>query len=243
MIHPIQMNRLLYISIAFLLCSCNGNKTATNEAQEARQDSIRNDDVRKADAVTDSLALIAWGDTRFGMTKQEVMASKAFSGNGKEKVNETGWDSYKMGYEKTFEFERQNGLRELMYIKANFKENELYEVTLESLERDASHLNDMIHDCYTIIGRFSERYNKPLNIKEGVTILDLDDNPNITVAHFVIGDKGITVNLQRNNSEYKYNVSIANFSFPKKKREPTKQEIEQQRKSDELRNDVRENSF
>ena len=237
------MKQLLYISIAFLLCSCNGNKTATNEAQKEQQDSIRDDEVRKAYAVTDSLALIAWGDTRFGMTKQEVMASKAFSGNGNEKVNEAGWDSYKMGYEKTFEFERQNGMRELMYIKANFKENELYEVTLESLERDASHLDDMIHDCYTLIGKFTERYNKPLSIKEEVTILDLIDNPYITVAHFVIGDKGIMVNLQRNDSEYKYNVSISNFSFPKKKREPTKQEMEQQRKSDELRNDVRENSF
>lgn len=237
------MKQLLYISIAFLLCSCNGNKTATNEAQKEQQDSIRDDEVRKAYAVTDSLALIAWGDTRFGMTKQEVMASKAFSGNGNEKVNEAGWDSYKMGYEKTFEFERQNGMREPMYIKANFKENELYEVTLESLEQDASHLNDLIHDCYTLIGKFTERYNKPLSIKEEVTILDLNDNPYITVAQFVIGDKGIMVNLQRNDSEYKYNVSIANFSFPKKKREPTKQEVEQQRKSDELRNDVRENSF
>lgn len=236
------MRNILFYAIIIFMASCSGNSKKEVSNKE-KVDSLRRDSIAKAKAITDSLELIAWGDTKFGMTKQEVMESKAFGGGQKENVNEKGWDSYSMNQEKRFIFEQQNGLRELMYITAHFEENELFKVTLKSLERDASHLDDITHDCYTIIEQFAKRYKNPMKLKEGVSILDLNENPKLMIAQFVIGKKGIMVNLYRNEHEYNYEIDIFNFSFPKKKHEPTKEEIEQQKKADELRNEVRDNSF
>ena len=250
------MKKLLYISIVLVFCSCNGKQV--DKEQKARQDSIlkaqqdsiqkaRRDRIQKEIAMQDSLALIAWGDTRFGMTKQEVMASKAFRGGDKEKVNTTEWDSYAMPFDKRLEFERQNGLRELSKIVANFRENELYEVRLESLCESAVHLNDLTHDCYTLIEKFTKRYGAPNSLKKEVTISDLEDEREINLSDFSIGYnsfKHITVYLCRNyDYEYYYYVSIINFDFPKKKHVPTKEEIEASKKEWELQQEVKNNSF
>lgn len=78
-----------------LICSCGGSKKkdmSIEADEELRQLAERREKAYaeekegklKALGGVDSLALIAWGDTRFGMTKQEVMASKAFKGEKKK---------------------------------------------------------------------------------------------------------------------------------------------------------------
>lgn len=233
------------LCLVVVLASCGGatNNAAKDAEHKAYLDSIRRDSISKMQAIEDSLALIAWGDTRFGMSKQEVMESKAFGGSQKESVSESGWDSFRMNSEKRFEFERQNGLRELMYITAHFEENELFKVSLESLERNASYLDDMIHDCNVLIDRLAKRYGEPYKRMEDVSIIDLNENPTLNVASFSIGRKSIYVTLLRKEHTYKYEVGIVNFSFPKKKHKPTKEETERMNQEDALRNEVRENSF
>lgn len=236
------MRSILFLAIAIFMASCGGN-TKKAVAKDEKADSLRRDSISKEEALEDSLEMVAWGDTRFGMTKQEVMESKAFGGGQKETVSKTDQDSYQMHRDKLFMFEEQNGLRKLGKITAHFRENELYLVVLQSFEEDAFSLDDMIHDCYAIIEQFTKRYRKPYALKENVSILDLIERPRLSIAKFVIGEKAIIVNILRKDHEYKYEIEISNYSFPKKKHKPTKEEIEWMEKQDRLRSEVRDNSF
>ena len=237
------MKNILLFMVACAMVSCVGAVKKESVALE-KVDSLRKDSLAKVQAIEDSLALIAWGDTRFGMTKQEVMASKAFGGD-KENVRKTGFDEYEMHFDKRFEFSQQNGLRELMDVRACFEENELNCVRLTSLERDASYLDDMIHDCYVFVEKFSKRYGEPYKLKEDVSILDFDEEPNLMVAEFLVGSKGISIILSQDKDEheYKYEISITNYTFPRKKHKPTKEEIQSMKEADKLRKEVKENSF
>lgn len=238
----------------FLLCltsliilSCSNNKANDTTRDKAIADSINQDSINRSEAIEDSLSLIAWGDTRFGMTKQEVMKSKAFSGD-KESVSETGYDSYSMPFEKLFEFERQNGLKQLCSIEAQFSENELHRIEIKSYTKDAAYLDDMINDCNVFISQFSQKYGAPSSKYEGeLHSYDFEGSSDTkNLAIYTIGskgDKGIIIKIHESDFEYTYTIEIFNADFPKKRHVDTKEEIEQQKKENKLQQDVSQNSF
>lgn len=241
----------------FLLSSCgSGNNADVSSRQRELVDSLRKDSIMKAhvaDSIKnvrkDSLAMIAWGDTRFGMSKQEVMKSKAFSGGRKERVNSTGYDSYSMNYETRYEFSKQNGLKELNSIVAEFSENELYKIQMKSFERAADRLDYMIEDCNKLIRQFALRYGSPWKKKDDVSILSFEDSRDekILIAHIVVSghvySKSIAVELYAKDYRYHYEITIANYDFHKRNYEPTKEELEQKRREDELSKNIKEYSF
>ena len=141
----------------FSLSSCGLKERGQANARErARLDSLKNDSVKKAKVLVDSLALVAWGDTKFGMSKQEVIASKAFNGE-KETVSEKGEDTYVMDYDKEVELQRLYNLNKKPVVRAYFKENELYCVTLESVHYYASDVMDLANDCGIITKEFMKK--------------------------------------------------------------------------------------
>lgn len=222
--------------------SCNIKERGQQKAQErARIDSLRNDSIIKANALNDSLAEIAWGDVKFGMTKQEVMASKAFGGD-KTKVKETGSDYYDMPYNKCSDIRNLYKLSSHPSITASFKENELYQIWIESYNKYASELEDLANDCGIYVVEFMKKYGEPDYLNKNVSIIDFK-NHQFKIATFTIGSKEIWVGLKEKDSEYKYVVIISNSSYPKKKHVPTEQELKEQKEKEAKEKEVRENSF
>ena len=233
-----------------LICSCGGSKKKDIEVdEELRQLAERKEKAYaeekegklKALGGVDSLALIAWGDTRFGMTKQEVMASKAFKGE-KEKVSETGDDNYSMDYNKTIELEKLYGLNKKPNIAAYFKENELYLITIESWKYSANYIEDLANDCGIFAKEFMKKYGEPDYLRTTASILDFS-NHQLNIAIFNIGEKKIWIGLMEDDSEYQYYISIKNKEFPKKKHIPTEQELKEMKAKEEKNRELKENSF
>lgn len=248
------MKYLLYsiICMTFLLISSCGSKKkdlSIEADEELRQLAERKENAfneeknekLKALGGVDSLSLIAWGDTKFGMTKQEVMASTAFKGE-KEKVVEKGDDSYLMDYKKSNDLRRLLNLEYNPKIWAHFRENELYWVTIETYGRNASYIEDLANDCGIFAKEFMKKYGEPDYLRTNVSILDFR-NHQLNIASFSIGAKEIWIGLLEDDSEYKYYISIKNKSFPKKKHIPTEEELKKQKEQDKKNKELRDNSF
>ena len=163
-----QITIITGVCFLFLACNSQQKQTSTSQteaseislAEKYRQDSLEQ-------ARLDSLAFIAWGDAKFGMSPKEVENTIAFSGKG-NKVDD--WGLIDVPYEKQFEFERQNNLQELKSISGHFSENELYEIVLKSMTKSAAYLDDLISDCYILASKFEEKYGRPVMFEEDVSI-------------------------------------------------------------------------
>lgn len=237
-----QITIITGVCFLFLACNSQQKQTSTSQtqtseiqlAEEQRQNSLEQ-------ARLDSLALIAWGDAKFGMSPKDVENTIAFSGKG-NKVDD--W-SIIVPFEKRLEFERQNNLQELKSISGHFSENELYEIVLKSLTRSAAYLDDLISDCYILASKFEEKYGRPVMFEEDVSISSFANGVHqINLAVFSIAiEKGIVISIYEDDFEYYYEARIFNSAYPSKKHEPTPEEITQKQEMEQLRNNVKNNSF
>ena len=186
----------------------------------------------------DSLALIAWGDVKFGMSMKEVLATEAFKGGNKYD------DSITMGFEREQNFSRAFGLK-LVTFWAEFKENELYRIYIDSYTPTANEINDLVMECDLFIKFFTEKYGAPSYKKNRVNISEFNSGEEFEYAKFQIGDKTITIVLGELSSEVRfyYHVYIDNDKFPKKKHVMTEKEIKEVRKQMEETEKIRNNSF
>ena len=188
----------------------------------------------------DSLALIAWGDVKFGMSMKEVLATEAFKGGDKYP------DSNRISMEinRQLNFSRAFGLR-LVTFWAEFKENELYRIYIDSYKPTANEINDLVMECDLFIKFFTEKYGAPSYKKNKVNISEFNSGEEFEYAKFQIGDKTITIVLGELSSEVRfyYHVYIDNDKFPKKKHVMTEKEIKEVRKQMEETEKIRNNSF
>lgn len=186
----------------------------------------------------DSLALIAWGDVKFGMSMKEVLATEAFKGGNKYD------DSITMEFNRELNFSRAFGLR-LVTFWAEFKENELYRIYIDSYKPTANEINDLVMECDLFIKYFTEKYGAPSYKKNRVNISEFNSGEEFEYAKFQIGDKTITIVLGELSSEVRfyYHVYIDNDKFPQKKHAMTEKEIKQVRKQMEETEKIRNNSF
>lgn len=235
------MYLLMYMAIVGMT-SCGIKERAQQKKDEtARQDSLKNDSIMKAEALNDSLSEIAWGDLKFGMTKQEVMVSKAFGGD-KQKVKETGNDYYSMAYEKESNIQDIYKLNNRPNFCAYFKENELYYITIDSYYKYASEIETLANDCGVFVVEFMKKYGEPDYLIDKVSIMNFS-NHELKIASFTIGNKKIWIGLLEKGYEYKYKISIYNSVYPKKKHNPTEEEIKAQKDKERKTDEIRSNSF
>ncbi|MEB3375834.1 hypothetical protein SFC43_31100 [Bacteroides sp. CR5/BHMF/2] len=95
------------------------------------------------------------GDAKFGMSMKEVLATETFKGGDKY------YDSITMEFERKRNFKRAFGLNNLAAFEAEFKENELYRIYIESNYLTANGINDLVSDCDIFIKNFTEKYGEP----------------------------------------------------------------------------------
>ena len=246
------MKYLFYSILCFTLVSissCESKKSKLSvEAEEEldqlmeKKEKAYNEDKTKK---FDSLSLIAWGDTKFGMTKQEVKASEAFKLEKQEKsagLDMDYGDYYITGPKKGSLLGSLYNLNYSPEIKAYFKEDELYLVTIETLYRNADKIEDLANDCGIFTKEFMKKYGEPDFLQTKASILDFN-NHQLKISSFSIGTKEIWVGLIEKDSEYKYYITIENKVFPKKKHIPTEEELRKQKEQEAKNKELRDNSF
>ena len=239
-----------------LICSCSGSKKKDMSIEadeellklaERKENAYAEEKEEKLKALggVDSLALIAWGDTRFGMSKKDVVNSEAFKLEKEEKnakLDMDFGDYYTTGPKKGFRLSQLYGLYGFPEIKAHFKKDELYLITIETSERNADKIEDLANDCGIFVKEFIKKYGEPDYLRTSVSILDFN-NHQLNIATFNIGEKKIWIGLLEDDSKYKYYISIENKAFPKKKHIPTEQELKEMKAKEEKNRELKENSF
>nr|WP_294470907.1 hypothetical protein [uncultured Bacteroides sp.] len=235
---------LLLFATLLLTMSCNNNQkvqtkneisntpTATEIRKQEIQDSLKQVEI-------DSLALIAWGDVKFGMSMKEALNTETFENGDKYDNSITMEFNNERNFKKTF------GLNELTNFWGDFTENELTKIRIESYHFTANHLDDLISDCDIFINNFTQKYGKPSFKKDKVNISEFNSGEEFEYAKFQVGDKSITILLGEWDLEvnYYYEVLIENHTFPKKKRIKTEKEKREEQKQMEKAEKIRNNSF
>ncbi len=221
--------------------SCSSKQSSQDKE---RVDSLRKDSIVKSQITRDSLALVAWGDTKFGMSQQEVASSEAFNiKNNNLIIKESGYSYCIMPQEqitnlmKIFRFNRAP-----KQILANFKDNELYLISIDYSGDDAYGIEELYEDCITFTKEFQKKYGEPKYLRQKMSISDFHDHECV-ISYFELGSKTIWVGLTENYYKYGYKIHIKNNDFPQKVHELTEEEIKEKEKRAREENEIRNNSF
>lgn len=208
-------NLILFIVVAVLLlvaCSNNPRSTSQSDSNTLTAKSKTTQNLDSINYVKDSLSIYAWDNLKFGVSKQEVMANPSFGGE-KESVEQNGRDSYFMPLEKQEAFASKYALSELSFIRANFKNNKLCWISIESYEVDSLGFSSLENDCDNIINQCSVKYGEPSQRKTDSIVPSNVDEKGVTLATFDIGHKTIVISLKKAENKYKYSVFIWNSDF------------------------------
>ena len=164
----------------------------------------------------DSLALIAWGDAKFGMSQKEVLATRTFKGS---RLSD---DRIYLPHNKI-----------TMYKDAwNLK---LTNIVIESspcLYWDRLH-SHLIHDVDLLLSKFAEKNSlhfTPQSRK--VSISDFKSDDSFLYERLSIESKSMSVYLKEDSYHPSYSIWISNIDFPKKQVETTEEKLEKKRKQE-----------
>lgn len=225
----------IIVSYGAFMVSCSNNKAAEEKRQRDAfvADSLNN--VR-----LDSLALIAWGQAKFGMSQEEVLATETFAG------------SYIYSNSISLKFEKKNAYRESFHLKrmfsdfdAQFKDDELYQIMIKSYCYEWDQLRYLERDCDYFVNQFREKYGAPDRYRGSVQASYFTNGEEFLYALFKIKNKTISIQMGEDSYQYQpyYRIYIWNNDFPKKPHVETLEEIEireQKEKNEQFSNN---NSF
>ena len=175
---------LIYFICLLFACSCNnGKKQAELAKRQAYADSIA--EVIKQEELADqrrldSLAEYAWGDVKFGMSKDDVINSETFK----------DWKEIKHNYTNSLELHSSNNT--MFYtVLMDFYKDRLYEVTFYGYAKN--------ENCYAIIESLTKKYGPAIS---GNPIPD-ESNYKIThkssfylLGEWIVSYKTIRVGIQ-----------------------------------------------
>lgn len=238
---------LLFCICAFVLCACGNNKAKQLEQRkQAIADSIAQVERQRKEMLErarfDSLSSVAWGDLRFGMSREKALKTVSLKdGNVYD-------NSIAMGYETVNAIKSAFGLKEFYDVWVFFEENELESMKIESYKVRASHIDDLLDDCAVLAKNFAKKMDVsvPINANYNeINIYNFNEGEEFTYAFLHVGTKSVSIKLGEtySGSEYYYEVYISNSEYPKKKHEPTPEEKARMKKEDEERQRIINNSF
>lgn len=238
---------LALLPTILLIISCNQKQKEQAATPESKPQltaaEIRNQEIYDSlqQIKRDSLALIAWGDAKFGMSMRETLATENFK-NG-TKFSGKFIHSITMHSDRTSNLKRALALNDIPIIEASFHENELDEIHIRSHPFTANNIDKLISDCNVFIRNFTEKYGAPSFKKDKVRISDFNSDEEFEYAKFQVGDKRITMLIASEEYQYYYKIDIDNKKFPKKKHTQTEKEEKEIRKRMEEAEKIKNNSF
>ena len=219
------MKKIILLALLGIgLFSCNQKQVENKrKMQEIERERLRVDSIKAYNEKLkiDSLALIAWGDSKFGMSPKEVLKTVAFKGaDGYNKGTRLHDGSMSRSYI-AMPYEKRNidGLEfDIQEFHAHFKMDELYLITIKTYSKDANFINYMIRDANLLSSKFSEKYGEPVYKKSSVNIFDFENGRWFIYMKWEIGQKTITIYFaeEKYSSSYFYEINIHNTLFPTK---------------------------
>lgn len=224
---------LLFTFVSLLLSGCNIN----NQRQKSQeyQDSIarvekRNQEIKDSleQIRIDSLALIAWGDAKFGMSQKEALNTHALKGS-------SVYDNeLSLPLEKR---EIANNKMTICNFDILFKFDQLYRIDIKTCPETANYIDDLEIDAMRISHQFEKRYGKPAySFGKEISLSHFNEGDEFMYERWEVGDKSIYIQFGEvySGSEYYYRIAIVNSKFPTKKDiEETKDMQEQRQKQRE----------
>ena len=129
----------------------------------------------------DSLALIAWGDAKFGLSQKEVLSTNTFKESSvysKETIS--------------MKFENMNIANNKMTICnffAEFEMDELYRIDIKTCPETANYIDDLEIDVMRISHLFEKRYGKPAySFGKEISLSDFNEGVDFMYERWEIGD-------------------------------------------------------
>ena len=209
------MKRLafFFVLIPLVLSCANREKSDL----ERRREQIRSDRERAAKMETDriqktridSLAALAWGDAIWGMTRNEVLKTKAFR-NGKD----YGY-TIEMNEERKQRTRETFGLKNLKSLRAYINDDCLSGIFIDSWEVKSQQFDELVRECVFLKNNFYRLYGEPTK-RNDVSFSGFDKDGNQLMAEYKIGNKTITITLHKREYNYWYKVSIYPLSTNRK---------------------------
>ena len=178
----------------------------------------------------DSLALIAWGDAKFGMSQKEVLATKTFKGS------RLSGDRIYLPHNKRTMYEDAWNLKiGICWIWALFENNELTDIVIESspcLYWDRLH-SHLIHDVDLLLSKFAEKNSLDFTPRRTkVSISDFKRESSFLYERLSIESKSIRAYLKEESYHPSYSIWISNSDFPKKQVETQEEQLEKKKKQE-----------
>ena len=158
-----------------------------------------------------SLEKIAWGDALFGMTKKEVVKTKAFQG-----CYEHDKDHISLPYESTLNL----NLKILISVDAYLKMDELYRVEIKTGDKTANYIDDLETDAIKLSNEFEKKYGKPtFTLGRSIDMSDFNEGDEFDFKYWMVGEKIISICFGEvsDGCKYYYKVSIYNSDYPTSK--------------------------
>ena len=148
------MKHLIWGLLFVIFVSGCGNKQKRIEEQQ-RLDSIAKIEKAVLDSIeekrADSLALIAWGDAKFGMTMEEALKTNAFKDYSSNVSDTELGQKLSLSIEK---LEIGNYNIDVLQFNVFFRNNELCDILIKSYPQPADHIDDLVNDALVIANQF-----------------------------------------------------------------------------------------
>ncbi len=194
-------NILLLLSVILLLFSCNKNKHE-KELQQRIEERLRQDSIRQQQ-VTDSLALIAIGDAKFGMSVTELKTTELL----KDKKYFTSPIYF------------NSKINELNYeCEAILANDTLYKIRILTEAYNINEVDGYLSKAANNLKyAFTEKYGKPDISRYPLSLSELKKGKSTTIYRWKIGDKIISIDIyaHRERPTYKMIATVVHGKFEK----------------------------
>lgn len=230
---------LLILATTLLTISCNHKQKEQTESPQTKTltaTEIRNQEIQDSlkQVKTDSLALIAWGDAKFGMTMEEALKTNAFKDYSSNVSDTELGQKLSLSIEK---LEIGNYNIDVLQFNVFFRNNELCDILIKSYPQPADHIDDLVNDALVIANQFYKKYGEATKSFDGqLSAFHLSKREPFYLRRWKISSKEINITFwEKSGYEYDYSISIDNWRYPlKKDLKRTKKEVKKQKERKKL---------
>lgn len=212
------MKKLIYLLILLTTISCNFKEKKLKKEQElqkkqielqeqalldsitnARQDSIK---AVRLDSLNTQKGLVAWGGADFGMSVKQVSSLNSFKGY---------YDSKNSLYpllDELILFSSNAGIKDINQISANFYNDRLYEINMESSYYTANYYDNRLYEiAKSLKSMLEDKYGSPTKDYGYPQFSDLKPKKSITAYFWEIGYKKVYISVDEKYDGYTYRVT------------------------------------
>lgn len=259
------MKKLLLLPCIALMLSCGKKKAEEARLKQEKWEAMKEQaEIAKKEA--EDLAIIAWGDAKFGISKEEAKKIDTFADGTLYDSKKYTENYYPYIHAST---EYRNNLRKAYDLNISIRDfdlefdgktkDELWRVYIRSHDCDSSKRDKLEADVITLVKQFAQKYGTDVELNEDFAFYDISlgdrvryarwksigtyDNGIVTKA----GDEGIKLISiyigKTRDYDYYYEIFISNTKYPTEPWELSDSEKKAKEAESETMNNTRQHAF